>query len=247
MTAISSNELAMVLADPHVRKVFDEAVRLAMRSSGFGAVDGSFNIDTLSVLAGGIESHQYARLHMDKVARFANRLELLRFAATQITLPGPILEFGVFSGETINTLAAALPERQLFGFDSFEGLPEAWAGLDKGHFSTGKRLPVVQPNVELLVGWFDQSLPAFLKAHAVEQVPLLHIDCDLYSSTQTVFRLLGDRITSGTIIVFDEYFNYPGWQEHEYLAFQELVRYRKLGYEYIGLSPTYQHVAARIL
>lgn len=247
MAVISGDDLVAILADPQNRRVFDEAVRAAVRAGGFGAVDGSFDIDTLAVLTGGIESQQYAQLHMTRSARFANRLELLRFAAAQVTLPGPVLEFGVFSGETINTLAAALPDRQMYGFDSFEGLPESWAGLGKGHFSTQQRLPAVAANVELVVGWFDRSLPAFLKAHAIEQVPLLHVDCDLYSSTQTVFRHLGDRIAAGTIIVFDEYFNYPGWQQHEYLAFKELVEYRKFEYEYIGISPTYQHVAVKIL
>jgi len=247
MTSISSETLTVALQDPRTREVFNEAVRLAMRSSGFGATEGSFDIDSLNVLVGGIESQQYAQTHMGKAQRFANRIELLQFAATQIIVSGPILEFGVFSGETINTLATALPGRQAFGFDSFEGLPESWAGLDKGHFSTKKNLPFVQPNVELVVGWFDETLPKFLRTHEIDQVPLLHIDCDLYSSTKTVFRVLGDRVRSGTIIVFDEYFNYPGWRMHEYLAFQELVKYRSISYEYIGISPQYQHVCVRIL
>ena len=27
----------------------------------------------------------------------------------------------------------------------------------------------------------------------------------------------------GTIILFDEYFNYPNWEQHEFKAFQEFV------------------------
>ncbi len=241
------DDLTLFLANPDVRKAFEEAVVAAVRSSGIGRTEGSFNIDTLNVLTCGVESHQYALAHMANVPRLADRLELLRYASKHVTLPGPVLEFGVFSGETINVLATSLPERQLFGFDSFEGLPESWAGLHKGHFSTAKKLPPVQPNVELIVGWFDESLPAFLETHDVPQLGLLHIDCDLYSSTKTVFGLLRDKIVSGTIIVFDEYFNYPGWKEHEYLAFKEFIAEKQMSYEYIGIAPTYQHVAVRIL
>jgi hypothetical protein len=101
-------------------------------------------------------------------------------------------------------------------------------------------------NVDLIVGWFDQQLPHFLLEHPREPVSFLHIDCDLYSSTKTVFSLLADRIVPGTIIVFDEYFNYPGWRVHEFLAFQEFVSARGVHYEYVGLVPCDQQVALRI-
>jgi predicted O-methyltransferase YrrM len=73
------------------------------------------------------------------------------------------------------------------------------------------------------------------------------VDCDLYSSTQTVFAHLHPKIAPGTIIVFDEYFNYPTWERHEFRAFQEYVRFRQVRYEYIGLVPSSQQVAVRIL
>ncbi len=84
------------------------------------------------------------------------------------------------------------------------------------------------------VGYFDAVLPAFL-SKTTGGVSLLHVDCDLYFSTQTVLAQLRDRIVSGTIIVFDEYLNYPQWRQHEFRAFQEFVAQRKLKYEYIGL------------
>jgi len=36
-----------------------------------------------------------------------------------------------------------------------------------------------------------------------------------YSSTKTVFDTLADRIVPGTVIVFDEFFNYPGSKRGE--------------------------------
>jgi hypothetical protein len=73
------------------------------------------------------------------------------------------------------------------------------------------------------------------------------MDADLYSSTKTVFDLMADRIVPGTVIVFDEYFNYPGWRQGEYRAFQELAAGRKLNFEFIGYCDTGEQVAVRIM
>jgi len=45
---------------------------------------------------------------------------------------------------------------------------------------------------------------------------------------------LADRIVPGTIILFDEYFNYPNWERHEFKAFQEFVTDRAASYPYLG-------------
>lgn len=52
---------------------------------------------------------------------------------------------------------------------------------------------------------------------------------------------------SGTIIVFDEYFNYPGWQEGEYKAFYEFINETNLKFEYIGYVEISEQVAVKIL
>ena len=75
----------------------------------------------------------------------------------------------------------------------------------------------------------------------------MHIDCDLYSSTQTILAQLRDRIVPGTILVFDEYFNYPGWEVHEHRAFAEFIQATGRRYEYVGLVPSHQQVAVRIV
>ena len=61
-------------------------------------------------------------------------------------------------------------------------------------------------------------------------------DCDLYSSTKTVFDNIYDRIVPNTVIQFDEYYNYPGWRNHEFKAFQEFCKKYSVEYEYIGIS-----------
>ncbi|QHS59712.1 class I SAM-dependent methyltransferase [Chitinophaga agri] len=158
---------------------------------------------------------------------------------------GLILEFGVFSGSTINHIATHLPDTSIFGFDSFEGLPEFWRdGFSKGHFALNQ-LPTVAPNVTLVKGWFDQTLPDF-KAKYDQPVAYLHIDCDLYSSTKTIFDLLKDNIVEGTVIVFDEYFNYPGWMQGEFRAFREFLEETKKSYKYLVYNRMHEQVAVII-
>ena len=52
---------------------------------------------------------------------------------------GLIMEFGVASGESLKYIADHT-KRQVYGFDSFKGLPEAWNGLAVGHFDCGGQI-----------------------------------------------------------------------------------------------------------
>ena len=104
---------------------------------------------------------------------------------------------GVASGPTISHMALNTPQTHFYGFDSFEGLPEAWrSGFEKGVFAQA-RLPAVPSNVTLVKGWFDETLPDFLQERPQLPLSLLHIDCDLYSSTRTIFASLQDRVLPG--------------------------------------------------
>jgi hypothetical protein len=150
-------------------------------------------------------------------------------------VPGHHLEFGVYKGGTIRYIADRVGASQIVhGFDSFEGLSEAWSG-DPSRFDAQGRLPKVPSNVQLHKGYFSDTLPQWVEDNP-GPIGFLHIDCDLYQSTQCVFEHLSDRIVPGTVIVFDEYFNYPNWQEHEYRAFQELVGRCQIRYQYLGYA-----------
>lgn len=143
------------------------------------------------------------------------------------------LEFGVYKGITIEIMRNKLPkEMKIFGFDSFMGLPEDWKDEDgniagegtctKGQFSAGGVIPNIE-GVEFFQGWFEDTIPNYLKI--AQPISLLHVDCDLYSSTKTVLYNLNDYIVKDTIIVFDEWFyNYdPKYNNHEQKCFYEWV------------------------
>jgi predicted O-methyltransferase YrrM len=182
------------------------------------------------------EAAAYVKERMPKALYFMEREPLLRYAVDRVTRPGLFLEFGVFSGKSIWVIAQRTPN-VVHGFDSFEGLPEDWTGNKdpKGQYSTGGRLPEVPPNVRLYKGWFSHTLPAFLQAHP-DDVAFMHVDCDLYSSTREVLEATALQIREGTVIVLDDYFNFPGWKNHEFKALQEFAGRTGLQYEYVGYA-----------
>lgn len=174
------------------------------------------------------------------------RSGLLEFAVHCASVDGLWLEFGVYRGKSIRKIAW-LTTAEVYGFDSFEGLPEDWIqSYRKGDFSLDGRMPKGLPaNVTLIKGSFSDTLPTFLSAHT-EPVAFLHIDCDLYNSTRTVFTHLQNRITTGSVILFDEFHKFPGWQQHEYRAFTEFIEENRYSFEYIGFASAYISVAVRI-
>lgn len=193
-----------------------------------------------------IETAQFVRKEMPSIEPLLTPRDLLTYALNRVTLDGLYLEFGVFSGSTISYIASIKTKVCIHGFDSFQGLPESWENAPKGQFSTEGRLPSVPANVKLHVGLFDQTLPGFIAAYPDTPVAFLHADADLYSSTKTIFAFLGERIVPGTILLFDEYFNYPGWQNHEHKAFIELVASQGLSFEYLSYAARGYSVAVKI-
>jgi hypothetical protein len=172
-------------------------------------------------------------LHLQFEDRFALLKECTKLSAKN----GLFMEFGVYRGDTINFIAKQLPEALIHGFDSFEGLNEPWIFRNTGAFKDVKDFPIVESNVRLIKGWFNETLPLFMKNNN-ETVSLLHIDSDLYSSAKTILECTYERFIPGTVIIFDEFFNYPGWENGEHKAWMEIARERKINFEYIGY--TYQ-------
>ncbi len=189
----------------------------------------------------------YIQKNMSDALLFNDRWDLLEFAVERAADEGLMLEFGVQDGRSLRHIAG-LTDRTVHGFDSFEGLPEDWAGTfeRRGKFTRRGRLPKVPGNAQLHVGWFDETLPHFTETHP-GGIALLHVDCDIYSSTRTVFSQLGGRLAPGSVIVFDEYFNYPNWREHEFKAFREFVADSGVKYEYAGFCIKDGHVMVRIV
>jgi Macrocin-O-methyltransferase (TylF) len=183
------------------------------------------------------------------VPTFRDRQQLFTHVLSEVRSDeGLFLEFGVYKGNSINRLAKIKPSVTFYGFDSFVGLPEHWRpGVRRGAFSIGGELPAVRTNVKLIRGFYADTLPAFVAAHASRTISFMHVDCDLYSSTKTILAEIKALLVPGTIIVFDEYFNAPEWREEEYKAFMEFIAESKIGFKYIGYIRTGSQVAVKLL
>jgi hypothetical protein len=149
-----------------------------------------------------------------------------------------ILEFGVFAGYSINFLACHNPKARLVGFDSFEGLKDDWYedGALKGSISMKGKIPRVKKNVTLIKGWYENTIPDFRKNLGYDQISILHLDSDTYSSTKYVLNSFTRNLRSGSIIIFDEFFGYPNYEKYEFKAWKEFVAKNQIKFKCIGFS-----------
>ncbi len=141
---------------------------------------------------------------------------------------GDYLEFGVFQGRAFvgayrYSKKMKFTSMKFYAFDSFEGLPEV-VGKDAeyNHFYAGqyscscekfvkilKRNKVDMNRVTIMPGFFDKVLTADLKKKLkIERVSVVWIDCDLYESTVPVLNFITEYLSTGTFIVFDDWFSF---------------------------------------
>jgi O-methyltransferase len=128
-------------------------------------------------------------------------------------VPGDTAECGVFEGAgswlICQSVAAHTAPRTHYVFDSFEGLSApstedgtAWA---KGNLSCG--IDIVKRNlspferVELHKGWIPQAFEGVGAA----TFAFVHIDVDLYEPTRDSMQFFYERMSSGGIIICDDY------------------------------------------
>lgn len=93
-----------------------------------------------------------------------------------------------------------------------------------------------EDNVTLFKGWFKDTVPNFLEGIKEEKLSLVHMDADTYTPSKFVLSAICKNLDRGTILIFDEYFAYPGWKQHEFKAWQEFVLSNNLKYRYIGYT-----------
>lgn len=147
--------------------------------------------------------------------------EILRQATLALAHAGDFVELGCYKGETSlllgKLLAQAHPEKRLWIYDSFAGLPEktredasgAGAKFQAGELSVSKREVVDKirraglHNVVVKKAWFNelksQDLP--------EKITFAFLDGDLYTSIKTSLELVVPHLVDQGIIVVHDYNN----------------------------------------
>lgn len=134
-------------------------------------------------------------------------------------VPGAIVEFGVSSGHWLGKLAEFREtfgfKREVFGFDSFEGLPVPDPDVDMAWFKEGQYLADLEsvsralrtetrPWLTLVKGWYSDTLQQET-ARNIEHICFARLDSDLYKSSSECLSYLTDRLVKGSILVFDDW------------------------------------------
>ncbi len=146
-------------------------------------------------------------------------------------IQGHILEFGTLRGYTARLMATLMQQFRypgaLYLYDSFEGLPEITSPVDQasyevrinkvwfqGSMALEEEMPdrifrvlskIVPPEqIHITKGFFEETLATALPAG---KAALIHVDCDMYTSTVTVLEQLlkQDLLQDGCVLLFDDY------------------------------------------
>jgi hypothetical protein len=166
-------------------------------------------------------------------------------------IPITFLEFGVYQGASLQSWVGlnTADQSQFIGFDSFEGLPEAWVNVGHqfmpGSFSTEGKLPLItDPRVRFIKGWFQDTLPPFLAHFTTNKALLIHCDADIYPSTLFVLCQLNSFMQAGTIVIFDDFSS----MLHDFRAWEDYTRAFCRRYKLLAAAGRsyYEHVALQL-
>ncbi len=185
-------------------------------------------------------------------ARLPSRLALYDHLRVTALADGPMdfLELGVWNGESILHWSRLDrdPSSRFFGFDTFTGLPEDWHGLlstkPRGSFTAAEKVPATSDSrVTFVRGSFQDTLRPFLDDFAPRGRIVVHVDCDLYSSTLYLLCELDRVLAPGSILLFDEFCS----AAHEFRALMDYAAAYRREHELLAFAGEYEHVALRVV
>jgi hypothetical protein len=154
-------------------------------------------------------------------------------------------EFGVCGGLSFKWWLAHnnSPDSAFFGFDTFEGLPEAFGPFGKGSMAVAlESLNITDPRASFYKGLFQDTLIPFLDQYKNGRRKLIHMDADIFSATIFSLSQLYRFLNDGDIILFDE-FAVP---KHEFMAFKIFTESFYVKYEVIAAANNYLFLAIKI-
>ncbi len=159
-------------------------------------------------------------LSMIGMPRLTNTEQCLRQVLAD-GVPGDCMETGVWRGGCTILMRGVLKafdctDRTVWVADSFQGVPAPSHPADEGtnlHLDTKlavdqetvaegfRRLGLLDEQVRFLPGWFEETMPEA----PVDNLALLRLDGDLYSSTKVVLAHMYDKVSPGGFVIIDDY------------------------------------------
>lgn len=133
-------------------------------------------------------------------------------------IEGDYCEFGCFTGaclnHALNTHRFYMKNRNMnfYGFDSFEGFPvevhkEFKSENFKSDYEMVKKLEKKFDNCKIVKGFFENTLKNKEITNSINKISFAFIDCDLAISAKSVFEFIKPRMSNGSYIMIDDYFN----------------------------------------
>jgi len=164
-----------------------------------------------------------------------------------------LLEFGVLTGYSLSIFSSLYDEFKIekifYGFDSFQGLPKEeldennpdyWS---EGKFCDGSVYSIKSklPFVNIKDGWFKDTLnESTLEEIKKNDIGIIHIDCDIYTSTIQVLEWIvkNNLLVDGTLIVYDDWGGHYDKNVGEYecgegKAHKEICKKYNLNFDFV--------------
>jgi len=153
--------------------------------------------------------------------RRARTLYRLACSVERSNIPGAIVDCGVRNGGSTMLLSEGAPSREIWAFDSFEGLPAptaedldgpllpmgAWRGsikaLRRGFESYGR-----PERLHVVAGWFEETLP--VAARQIDRVAIIHVAADYYAPVKLALETFYPKLAEGGYAIVDDYYSFPG-------------------------------------
>ena len=129
----------------------------------------------------------------------------------RIYLEGDVVEVGVFRGGVGILLGDMLPNKNIYLFDTFEGIPEV-CEKDNFHIITDfedvdyeevKKTLSEWPNIEVYKGFFPNETSNQILSN--KKFSIVHIDTDTYNSYIDCLEFFYPRMVPNGLILLDDY------------------------------------------
>ena len=159
-----------------------------------------------------LEYRIWIRRTFSEVKYFRSKKSLLDKIINEVNNSGATgdvlyFEFGVAFGETARYIATKTERHfKYHGFDTFEGLPKAWRGLNKGAFTNHGLVPKIRDeNMFFYKGLIQDSISKV--DFNSQSMKCFIFDFDLYEPTLFAYKYISGAIKEGDILYFDEAFD----------------------------------------
>jgi hypothetical protein len=197
-------------------------------------------------------------------SRIAKAFAQFRFVEKTKNITGEIIECGVFKGASFCRFAMfrhilGLHEKKLVGFDTFFDFPETSneddkelreefmeidgdRSISKEHLMEVLKNKNCENNVELVEGDINDTVPNFVRHNPSLNISLINLDVDVYEPTSTVLNYFFPLMSSGGIIILDNFNSFPG----ETRAVTEYCKENKIEVEQPIFPQTPHYIVKRV-